>query len=307
MNRPPARLQPVVPAPPTRLADDRSPADTTAALYPELVASPTRRLPSYLILLLLVLSLAGCLGLFVGDESIPLEEPQTEVAEEQLDLAGRTLVLNGYNGSVLIEGTPDDKATLALEKVAYAADGGEAEALMRTITVNHSITQDAYTVDMYAREAGRTGVNVTARVPFGTSVKVVMENGAIVLLKVEGKVHVENKNGSVQVEGAKDDVFVNASNANVIVKMATCPEMVDLALKTKTGNITLHVPDNASAWVDAEARIGSIRLSDMLSFKRAEHNDVGDTGTHFTGALGSGSGAMNLRIHAGAIFIREAD
>lgn len=299
-------LSPLLPAPPHHREEEHALSMQARGLYPDTPSVHTRRLSSYFILLLMVLTFAGCLGLFVGEEEFPQEE-KTASLSQGVDLRGRALVLSGYNGSVLIEGTPYDRATLSFEKVAYAASGAEAKALVETITINHTSAADVYKVEMFAHEAGRTGVNVTATVPFGTDVKVMMENGAVVLLKVQGKVHVETKNGSVQVEGARDDVTVAASNSNVTVKLATCPDDVNLDLRTKTGNITLYIPEDASTWLMAESKIGSVRRSDVLQFKRAEVASLGDAGERFTGALGTGSGNMALRINAGSIFIREAE
>jgi hypothetical protein len=132
---------------------------------------PTRLLP------LLLLALIGC-----GDG--PLLEPSPgrvaarDTLTRSLDLRGRTLVLDGHDGSVRIRADTVERVELVLIRTARGLTAGSAEERLGSLAL-YEVEGDEVAQFVWSSRLEGTGVWAEARVPPDADLVVELDAGTI--------------------------------------------------------------------------------------------------------------------------------
>lgn len=270
---------------------------------------PTSSRPAVL-LVLLTLSLAACGGepdvsqteeggLVLGSEEV------TETLTRTVDPAGRTLVLDGFNGSVTLDGTDTDVARLSFVQHARGASAGDAREVLEQIRLEETGDAEAYRFALQVGDAARSRVDVRGEVPRGTAVRVTQERGRVRLRGLTGGARVESGNGPARLTEMAGDVRVLTRNGDVAVGLAQLAPDDRVEVQTSNGDVTLGLPPAAAASVDARTETGEVRV-DGLSFQTRRFEPSG-AGARFEGRLGrDGGAAVTLRTENGDVLLRTA-
>jgi hypothetical protein len=221
--------------------------------------------------------------------------------------SGRTLVLDGFRGSVRLEATDEPTARLVFTKRGRGSDAEAARAVADGIMVAEEGTDDAYTFTLEADEADRSAVDVRGLVPAGVAVRIDWKSGPVLLSGLEGPITVESQSGDVRVGGAAQGVQVSLRNGDVLAGFARLPADATVRLKTLNGDVTLVVPSAARAAIHAETQAGPIRVPEDgaggFSFAKQDLA-VSGAGATFEATLGDGGASVDLVTENGAVTLR---
>lgn len=187
--------------------------------------------------------------------SVPFRDPgRPGTVKVNLMMGG--LTVKGYDGKeVVVEARPrgsqrgprtkPDKKAEGLKLIEIATTGLTVEEEDNVVTVNTGLM-------------GRT-VDVSLQVPQATSLKLgCMNDGAIVVEKVEGEIEANNLNGSVTLTQVSGVVIAHALNGEVQVEMEKVTPDKPMSFSTLNGDINVTLPPDIKARVKLETQTGSI-------------------------------------------------
>jgi len=229
---------------------------------------------------------------------------QADTLERSVDLAARTLVLDGFRGAIRLDGTEDGQlARFTFAKRARGEDVAAARRTLDRVTLEEAGDAQIYQYVMRSRATERSAVDVQGTVPRDVAVRIQWESGTVALSNVAGPIRVRAQGGVVQIAGAGATVDVETRNGGMDVAMARLPDTSRVHLRTANGDLTLTLPTTTSARVDARTDAGDINI-DALSFADRQLSPLG-AGARFEGRLGTGDAQVELRTENGAIQLRE--
>ncbi|WP_457652272.1 DUF4097 family beta strand repeat-containing protein [Rhodocaloribacter sp.] len=211
----------------------------------------------------------------------------------------RMLVIDGFAGNVALTGVDDDVARLTFTKQARGNDETAARRALGRIHIEENGDEATYRFALRADAPKVSRVDVTGTVPRGTTLRILLNNGNVALTDLQGSVSVNGENGDVQITGAGAAVEVATRNGSIAVGMARLTPEARVRLTTVNGDLTLALPPDASARVDARTNAGEIR-ADGLTFAERSLDPVG-AGGHFRGTLGAGDAVVELRTENGDV------
>ena len=241
-----------------------------------------------------------------GDEGrlqLGSEEART-VVERSVQLGGRTLVIDAEAGSVTVVGTDDEEAHLRFEQVARGSSETTAQKKLGRMSIEEAGDAEIYQYIVRTDKAEGTQVNVEARVPRATALQIGLENGAVRLSGTTGNVTVEAENGSVEAAGlAGQHVDFRTTLGDVRAAFAALSTEADVRLETENGAITLTLPAEANASVDARTQTGSISVQGLGFTDR--NLDEDGVSQRFRGRLGQGGAKIRASTEVGTITLNE--
>ncbi len=180
------------------------------------------------------------------------------------------------------------------------------------------------------------GVSLAVTLPMQTSLDLVTSDGSVRIANIQGQIVATTSDGSVRVEHVQGSVRLKTSDGSIHLAemrgdsleartsdgsirgegLATAhlvchtsdgsihiecapdaPNAPEIALTTSDGGITLAVPPDLSAVIDASTSDGSIRTAMPISVE-------GRIGKSLHGTVGAGEGKITLRTSDGSIAIR---
>lgn len=251
------------------------------------------------LLLLIGLLVAGC-----GTEPETPDPVEVTASETRtILLAGQALSIAAYNGSVKIEGTRDSTVTVTFDKRATALTQAAADSALAQIDIAEGQRDTTRTLRLKSDPNLDTAVDMTVKVPYKTALTLQTESGLIEVAAVTAPISVKVDNGSVAIKGAANNVIVEGGNGNIKVEMAGFREATSIALHNNNGDINLTVPPSASAAVEARTTVGTITLEGLELAEKTEEKSA--TGSIVKGALGQGTGTIDLRTEHGAIVLKK--
>ncbi len=226
------------------------------------------------------------------------------VLDRRVDLGGRTLVLEGFNGTLDLTGAGAGPAELHFTRRARGSDDAEAAAILEGVSVTEAGDGGAYRFTMRADDPSLTAVDVRGTVPRGTAVRVRLATGTVTVRATGGAVDIDLENGTVEVSGAAAPVNVQARNATLDVDVALLRGAAPVAVETQNGSVALGLPLGASASITAVTHVGTI--SDAgLPFTQPRLVPEG-AGARFFGRLGAGAARVTVQTQNGALTLRPS-
>lgn len=219
--------------------------------------------------------------------------------------SGRPLVLDGFRGSVDLRGAEEQTADLQFVRRGRGKDAETARGVLEDVTITESGTQTAYTYTLEAEGGANATVDVSGTVPVGTELEVEKSTGAVSLTGIDGPLTVKHEHGPVSIRKAADSVTVEIRTGDVTAHFTTLPADAAVSLRTQNGDVTLRVPSDASAQIEAETDVGVIR-SQGLSMTE-QHFTPRNAGGQYSAQLEPGEATVDLRTKNGTILIAAAD
>ncbi|MGH9346112.1 MAG: DUF4097 family beta strand repeat-containing protein [Vicinamibacterales bacterium] len=126
------------------------------------------------------------------------------------------------------------------------------------------------------------------------------DDGSIVLVDVDGRVSLESGDGSLRVDGRVEHLQARTRDGSIVIEADEGSAMQDdWDVSTGDGSITLRVPRDFNAEIDADSRDGRVR-TEMAGLEASR--DERRRGT-LRGRIGNGGHTVTLRSGDGSISV----
>lgn len=238
--------------------------------------------------LTVVLSVGGCSKQSVTqtDQGVFVlgSVEESESTERGITPGGRTIVLEGFSGDIMLRGVSSETATFAFTRKARANDSGSAAKLLQKIAISETGDESVFAVTMTSPEPERTAVDINAEIPVGTPVTIVTRFANVSVQDINGDISIRNEAGSIEYSGAAQDVEMKSRNGDLTVNLSSIEATARLNLETSNGDVFIAAPVAANVDIDAVTSAGVVRNTglDFATTSLA----LSGAGGHFTGRVG---------------------
>jgi putative adhesin len=222
--------------------------------------------------------------------------------------AGQTLEIRGVNGGITAEASGGEVEVTAV-KTGRKSDPASVE--IKVVEHGEGVTVCA----LYPSKGGRRNtcepggghnntnnndvqVEFTVKVPAGVKLSAHTVNGAVHAKDIEGDVEAETVNGDVEVESG-GLVKAETVNGSIDAKLGRADWTGTLEFETVNGSITLGLPADLSAEVDAEVLNGRIASDFGMGGNARQTKRV------LHGTIGGGGRGLDLETVNGSITLRK--
>lgn len=221
--------------------------------------------------------------------------------------AGQTLEIRGVNGGITAEpgaeaevvavkrGRKSDPSTVEIKVVEHA--GG---VTVCAVYPSRGLRRNSCEPGGGHMSTNNNDVQVefTVKVPAGAKLSAHTVNGGVHAKDVEGDVEAETVNGDVEVASG-GLVKAETVNGSIDARFGRADWTGTLEFETVNGSITLGLPADLSADVDAEVLNGRITTDFQVG------GDVRQTRRTLKGTVGGGGRGLDLETVNGSITLRR--
>jgi hypothetical protein len=142
-------------------------------------------------------------------------------------------------------------------------------------------------------------IEYTIRVPHSTDLLIRSVTGEIGVHQVGGSFDLRSERGSVVVVSRGGEGEIRSLSGDINCRIAFLEPGGSLYLKSSSGDVSLFLPADTSARVEATTRAGRVRARiAMTEFERRDLRGL-------LGTLGSGNGSILLRSSSGDVIIEN--
>jgi DUF4097 and DUF4098 domain-containing protein YvlB len=214
-----------------------------------------------------------------------------EMREQTVSAGGMISVDASQNGGISIKGWDRSDVLVRSQIRAYAPTDDQAKALAAQIAVQTTGPQ----VRAYGPPNDRErswSVSYEVFVPSRTSGNFETVNGGVSISDVTGNLEFKTVNGGLSLHRVGGYVHGHTTNGGVSIELGGDRwEGQGLDVTTTNGGVTLRVPHNYSAQLEARTNNGKIRAA-----------DVAETQTnHISTALGAGGAILKVTTTNGGV------
>ena len=257
----------------------------------------------------LVLLAAACLYTY------KLEVPETHTYAAA-GISG--LNATTQNGAVSVTASNDSVITVGVLKHAYGRDLEDAEKAIVNVVYSDTIVGDELIVKAEMPSGNRPyGASFTIAAPANTDLSLSTTNGDVSVTSTVGSINASTTNGSVELTGTTGTASVSTTNGrlNVIVHsgafygattngavdcdLAALGVAEDVGLATTNGKVTLLLPDDVSAVIEATNSNGLITIYDFTVIYEVQ------TEHHLRARIGSGASSITITTTNGDVVVRR--
>lgn len=231
----------------------------------------------------------------------------TDTLSRTVAPSGRPLVLDGFRGAVSIRGREASTADLTFVRRGRGDTPESARSARDDISVSESGSQDTYTYTLASgpQPMALAAVDVQGTVPRATTLRVEQISGPVTTTGVAGPLTIRQDHGPVTIRGAGASVDVAVHNGDLTAHFRAVPPTATVTLETANGDVTVHLPPDASAQLDAQTNAGAIH-SEGLPVSNERFNPL-DAGGRYQAEVGGGEAPIEVRTNNGTIRFRAAD
>lgn len=164
--------------------------------------------------------------------------------------AGRAIEINGVNGDVIAE--PSTSGEVEVVALKRSPDGSHSEVRM-------AVTEHRGGATIQALHPAASGAEVEFRVRVPAGVRFVgrTANGKVEARQLESPVDAETINGNIDIE-TSEPVHARAVNGSISARLDPAGDESGSRLETINGNVSVMLPRDARASIDAQTLYGSI-------------------------------------------------
>jgi hypothetical protein len=222
--------------------------------------------------------------------------------------AGQTLEIRGVNGGITAEASGGEVEVTAVKR---GRNSDPASVEVKVVEHGGGVTICAVYPGKGSRRntcepgGGHNNTNnndvqveFSVKVPAGVKLGAHTVNGSVKVTDVEGDVTAETVNGQVEVSSG-GLVKAETVNGSIDVKLGRADWTGTLEFQTVNGSITLGLPADLSADVDAEVLNGRITTDFPMG------GDVHQTKRALKGTIGGGGRGLELETVNGSITLRR--
>ncbi len=219
-----------------------------------------------------------------------------ESRDQRLPNSSTNYIDPGANGSIKVHGWNNSDVLVRACIQAAAPSDSEARALASQVT----ITRGAGTIEPSGPSTGEQrywGVSYEVWVPNASNLNMKANNGSIAVESVGGEIRFHTQNGSVHLSGVAGDVDGSTTNGSLTIDLAGSGwKGTGLRAKTTNGSVSLNLPENFSAQVQASTVNGRVKVD----FPVMVSGEIGQT---MSFQLGSGGPLIEARTVNGSVHI----
>jgi DUF4097 and DUF4098 domain-containing protein YvlB len=231
-------------------------------------------------------------------------ERETETFTYELDEGGR-ISLDNVNGDVSVTGGPGDTVTITAEKRADNQEDLDklrikikADSSAIRIETVHEKSESRW---FGSNNSGQ--VTYTLTVPSSANIDTISTiNGDVDVEGVSGTVNAESINGDLDLKRLMGDANLETTNGQIKAGFARMGGSQRVSADTVNGQITIVLPDNASARLSAEVLNGGIDADDF----GLEVEKGGFVGKDLNGTIGGGEARIDLDTVNGGIRVKKS-
>jgi hypothetical protein len=218
---------------------------------------------------------------------------------------GRTLVIDGFRGSVRLRATDATTARFLFVRHGRGDDAASAREAMRGVEITERGTAEEYAYELSSDAEARTRVDVRGQIPRSTALRLEQTSGPVTVSGPAGEVTVRHRHGSVEVIDARSSVDVAIENGDVTARFRTLPPEARVRLQTANGDLSLGLPPDASVQVNAETSVGDVRVRGLqFSPQRLIPTEAG---ARYAAQRAGGRAVVEMRTENGTVTLEAVD
>ena len=258
--------------------------------------------------LLATISLAAC-----QNKTISENKEASEAGSQAIPVtAGQPVsleVTSGVGDVTIRAGQSGDQILVQYTKIAYGKTDAEARSELAAMTLsiersgNGAVINSVQTANTHHPRMNQVNLDIT--VPAELSLKVTQSVGSVQIdgVRVPVPLEVINSVGEVALNNvqALDGMTLHVDTGNVTFSGAL-GDRASYAVTVATGNITVSLPKDSSARMDASATTGEISLTGLVLSGQSQQKSV--VGMKLSGILGAGGPTLRLSAAVGNIQIQ---
>jgi len=222
-----------------------------------------------------------------------------------------TLAISGGVGDVTIHaGAPAGELQITYTRTAYGTSDQDAREELDDVLVQITTGDDRVLIDTRQRATNtsqRTNrVDLAIAVPDAITLDVSVLTGSITIsgVTVPGGLDARTFTGNLRVENVQvPDGMILDAKAGDLYFGGSLGDAGTYEIGGGVGTVTLDLPANTSARLDARATVGSIRAADLVLDDRLDRGE--GTGAVLRGILGQGGPPLTVTVNVGDIIFRS--
>ena len=226
----------------------------------------------------------------------------SDVVERVTSLGSRTLILEGFAGSVRLTGTDSDVARLSITRAARGDSPEEANEQLGKLVIDELGDELSYRYEFSSSDRFLSQFHVEGTVPSRTPVQIRWTSGDLTLTDVHGPADIQTSHGDVAYSGGSTKVVLRTRNGTADAVLSSAAPTLEAELLTANGDVSASLPPSGSTHVEAATSAGSISV-EGITFASQSYSPA-DAGARFQGRLGEGSGRVSLTTQHGSVNVR---
>jgi hypothetical protein len=243
-----------------------------------------------------------------------------EIPETHTHAAAGITRLNAttQSGAISVTASSDTVITVGMLKHAYGRDQADAEKYIANVVYSDTVVGDELNIEAEMPSGSRpygASFNITA--PESTDLSLSTTNGDVSVTSTVGSINANTTNGNVELTGTTGTASVSTtngrlnamvhsgafygatSNGAVDCDIAALGVAEDIGLATTNGKVTLLLPDNVSAVIEATNTNGLITIYDFTVTYETQ------TEHHVRARIGSGASSITITTTNGDVVVRR--
>ena len=256
-----------------------------------------------------IFALALSTAAFASDEL-------TETFDRSLNVRpGTSLEVENVNGSITITAWNQPRVRIQAVKKVSSRDSNVARQALNALRIEVQQSDRVVKIDtIYPKRGddeslidmifgGSNNVNASVKyeisVPRSMNIEADTVNGSVRISGVAGEIEADTTNGKIEVADCSGAVDASTTNGGINVELTSVSAGREMRFETTNGKITLAVPANLGAEINAATTNGSVRSDLPMVTNRFSR-------TSLKGTLNGGGPEIRLRTTNGGIEIRAA-
>jgi len=223
------------------------------------------------------------------------------------------------NGWIRLTASHDNTVIVdSLVKHAYGRDKADADQALANVTYSDTIVGNELRVRAEMMSGNRPyGASFSISAPESIDLSLSTTNGDVAVTGAVGDISVSTTNGNLGLTGTTGTARVSTTNGRLTVQvhsgdlrgattngavecdLAALAPFEDVELATTNGKVTLWLPDDLSAVLDATNSNGTIAVYDFTVIYEAQ------TEHHVRGRIGSGASSITITTTNGDVVVRQ--
>ena len=244
-----------------------------------------------------------------------LERPETHT---YLAAGISALSAETQSGDISVTASTDTVVTVGVEKHAYGRDSADAEKAIANVVYSGTIGGNELgakaempsgsrpygaSFNITARESTRLSLSTTNGDVSATNmvgnINASTSNGKVVLTGNSGTARVSTTNGSLTVSVHSGGIEGKTTNGTIDCDLAALGATDSVGLTTTNGKVTLLLPEDVSALIDATNTTGLITIYDYTVTYEVQ------TEHHLRARIGSGASSITITTTNADVTVRR--
>lgn len=245
---------------------------------------------------------------------LEVTETHTYAAAGITGLSART-----QNGAISVTAWEKPFITDTVLKYAYGRNHEDAEKYIANVVYSDTIVGDELRVKVEDTLSGSRpyGASFTIAAPDSTNLSLSTTNGDVEAAGMVGNINVTTTNGNVELTGTTGTASLSTTNGRLDVKvhsgalygattngaiecgLAALRATEEVGLATTNGKVTLWLPEDVSAVIEATNTNGRITFYDFTVTYETQ------TEHHVLARIGSGASSITITTTNGDVMVRQ--